>query len=141
MPVEVSRAREGSVVVAHCFGRLSEADVCEAIDFAFGSRQIEPSMDRIVIFDPDTELHELDIEALRHIQQSLIHHELRAVGQACFRSVLVSSSAIQRSLLELYKAIWDELDLPAVSFSVVASEEEAWRILGPMPNVLQRVAD
>ena len=43
--------------------------------------------------------------------------------------------------MELYKAIWDALDLPGVEFSIVVSEDEAWKILGSTPSALKRGAD
>jgi hypothetical protein len=140
MPIEVTKIRGGTVAVAYCFGNLTEADVSDSISLAFGSRRIEPSLDRIVKTSPDAELHELDIEALRSIQRRILDQELRSGREACFRSVLVHSSPSQKNLMQLYKAIWDALDLPGVEFFVVASEDEAWRTLGLMPSAFQRIA-
>ena len=141
MPIEIAKTRDGTVAVAYCFGNLTEADVCDSISFAFGSRRIEPGLDRIVTIDPDAELHKLDIEALRSIQRRILERERRDGGEACFRSVLVHSSPMQKHLWQLYKAIWDVLDLPGVEFSIVASEDEAWEILGSEPSALQRGAE
>lgn len=141
MPVEISTTPDGSVVIAYCFGKLTEADVAESVAFAFGKRQIRPSMDRIVKLDPAVELHELEYETLQRIQQRILDHELQDGGEVSFRSCLVHSSPVQKILLDLYKAIWDELALPGVEFLVVASEDEAWRLLGLKPAVLQSGAD
>ena len=141
MPVEFSTTQDGSVAVAYCFGKLTEGNVTEAIAFAFGERQIRPSMDRVVKLDAATELHELEYETLQRIQKKILDHELQAGREVGFRSFLVHSSPIQKSLLDLYKAIWDELALPGVEFIVVASEEEAWNALGSKPAVLQSGTD
>lgn len=141
MPIEIAKNGDGTVAIARCFGTLSEADVSGAIDIAFGSRRIEPSMDRIITFDPDAELHELDFHALRSIQRLVLKRELQGGGKVCFRSVLVHSSPMQMQIMELYKAIWDSLDLPGVEFFVVASKAEAWETLGSVPFALRRVAD
>lgn len=140
MPIEVAKTRDGTVAVAYCFGKLTGADVSASISFAFDSRRIESSLDRIVTFSPDAELHELDIEALRRIQRRVLDRELRGGREACFRSVLVHSSPEQKNLMQLYKAIWDALDLPDVEFFVVASEDKAWKTLGVVPSALQPVA-
>ena len=95
MPIEVTKIRGGTVAVAYCFGNLTEADVSDSISLAFGSRRIEPSLDRIVKISPDAELHELDIEALRSIQRRILDQELRSGREACFRSVLVHSVPIR----------------------------------------------
>ena len=137
MPIEVTKTRDGTVAVAHCFGKLTGVDVSDSINFAFGSRRIEPSLDRIVTISPDAELYELDIEALRSIQQCILDQELRDGRAARFRSVLVHSSPEQETLMKLYKAIWDALDVPGAEFFVVASEDEAWRTLGLVPLPIQ----
>ena len=141
MPIEFIRNPEGTIAVAYCFGELSEADISNSISFAFGSGQAEPGLDRIVTFDPATKLHELDTTALRSIQRRVLEFERRNGREACFRSVLVYSSPMQQHLMQLYKAIWDELGLPGVEFFVVASEEEAWKLLDSVPLALRRGAD
>lgn len=138
MPIDYARNQEGTVAVAYCFGKLTEADVLNSLSFAFGSGHIEPGLDRIVTVDPAAELHELDIEALRRIQQHVFNEELRNGPEVGFRSVLVHSSPMQRHLMQLYKAIWDAMKLPQVEFSIVPSEDEAWRILGLAPSALRR---
>ena len=141
MPVEISTTQDGSVAIAYCFGILTEANVAESIAFAFGERRIRPSMDRIVKFDPAVELHELEYETLQRIQQRILDHELTGGGEVGFRSCLIHSSPIQKVLLDLYKAIWDELALPGVEFLVVASEDEAWKALDLQPTVLRSGTD
>ena len=138
MPIELARNPEGTLVVVYCFGNLTEADVVNSLNFAFGTGQIEPGLDRIVTIDPATELHELGVEALRRIQRHVLKKELGNGTELRFRSVLVHSSPMQRHLLQLYKAIWDEMELPQVRFSIVPSEDEAWRILGLPPTALRR---
>jgi hypothetical protein len=138
VPIEVARNRENTVAVAHCFGKLTEADVKNAINFAFSSGLIEPSLDRIVTIDPTAELHELDSATLRRIQQCVVSQELRGNRAGRFRSVLVHSSPLQMQLLQLYKAIWDELALPGVEFFIASNLKEAWITLGRRPSPLQR---
>jgi hypothetical protein len=36
-------------------------------------------------------------------------------------------------VMQLYKAIWDALNLPGVDFTIVASKAEAWQILDSPP--------
>ena len=141
MPVEISTTRDGSIAIAYCFGKLTEANVTESVAFAFGERQIRPSMDRIVKLDPAVELHELEYDTLQRIQRRVLDHELQDGGEVSFRSCLVHSSPLQKILLDLYKAIWDELALPGVEFLVVASEDEAWKALGLKPAVRQSGTD
>ncbi len=141
MPVEITRTPDGRVAVAYCFGTLTGADVNDSVTFAFDSRHIEPSLDRIITLAPDAELHLLDIEALRRIQRRILERERQDDGEACFRSVLVHSSPAQKHLMQLYKAIWDALELPDVEFTIVADEAEAWEILGLAPFAFQRGAD
>lgn len=141
MPIEFAKNRDRTVAIAYCFGKLTEAEICDSISFAFDSRYIEPSLDRIITIDAGTELHELDIDALRGIQRYVLGQELRGGREASFRSVLVHSSPMQMQLLQLYKAIWDSLDLPGVEFFVVASEAAAWEALGSVPSAFQRVVD
>ena len=138
MPIEVARTLEGTVAVAHCFGKLTEADVKNAIKFAFSSGLIEPSLDRIVTIDPTAELHELDSATLRRIQQCVVSQELCGNSEVRFRSVLVHSSPLQMQLLLLYKTIWDELALSGIEFFIASNLEEAWIALGRPPSPLQR---
>lgn len=138
MPIEVARNQEGTVAVAHCFGKLTEADVKNAIKFAFSSGLIEPSLDRIVTIDPTAELHELDSATLRRIQQCVVSQELCGNSEVRFRSVLVHSSPLQMQLLLLYKTIWDELALSGIEFFIASNLEEAWITLGRPPSPLQR---
>jgi len=141
MPVEFSMSQDGSIAVAYCFGKLTEANVAESITFAFGERKIQPSMDRIVKFDPAVELHELEYETLQRIRQRILDYELQDGRDVSFRSCLIHSSPVQKILLDLYKAIWDELALPGVEFLVVASEDEAWEALGLQPTILRSGTD
>ena len=141
MPVEITRTPDGRVAVAYCFGILTGADVDESITFAFDSRHIEPSLDRIIMLAPDAELHLLDIEALRRIQRRVLERERHHGGAARFRSVLVHSSPAQKHLMKLYKAIWDALELPDVEFTIAASDAEAWEILDLAPFAYQRDAN
>ncbi len=108
--------------------------------FAFDAGRLKPNMDRIVTFDEDVALHELDLEALMGIRSRVLEEELHRSGAARFRSVLVCSTAEESRLMRLYKAVWDLLHLPDVHFFVVESEREAWRILTEDSDVKPNVA-
>ena len=92
------------------------------------------------MFDPRTELHELDFEALRNIQRLVLEEEARDGREARFRSILVYSAPEHKSIMQLYKAIWDLSDLPGVEFFVVASKAKALQILDSAPRIPEREA-
>lgn len=129
MPVEISTISDGSIALAHCFGNLTKADIHQSLDFAFGTHRIEPGGDRIVTIDPDAQLHALDTDTLKSIQQRVFEEETRGGRAAQFRSVLVHASPPQERIMLLYQAIWSGLNLPGVEFFVVADMDEALDIL------------
>lgn len=141
MPVEFSTEKGGSVAVAYCFGTLVEDDLLDAISFAFGSERLKPGQDRIIVFETDAQLYNLDARALKQIQQRVYAEEIRNGPPPSFRSVLVYSAPMQQQVLQLYKAIWDVLDLQGVQFNIAASKEEALTLLESRPLVSQATGD
>jgi len=135
VPLLIVRNTDNTVAIAKFFGRLTCDDVVEAVEFAFGSQDIEPGLDRIITIDPRAELDELDARALRIVREQILKREGLNNGGSGFRSVLVEQSPDQYFILNLYKAIWEELCFAEVEFHVVSSEQEAWRLLESSPLV------
>ena len=112
------------------FGQLDEAAITDMVKQAFSTGGAEPGVDRIIVIEPSTEVHDLDSGALRRIQLCVQKEEQRSGQEVSFRTVFVHSSPMHTPLLLLYKAIWDERALPGVEFFVASSLAEAAGILG-----------
>lgn len=141
MPVDISRSRQGTVVIARFSGHLSEADVRQAITLAFATGRAEPGMDRLVVIESTAEVHEVDTVALQRIRRCVHQEETRSSANPSFRSVFVYSSPLHAPLLQLYKAIWDQLGLPGVEFFVAPTLAEAARLLGVPPPELEDIPE
>ncbi len=125
--IKLDEARR--LAVAHCDGQVLESEIHEAIDFSFDLARLPDGIDRIVLVEPTADLRALDAEVLHRIQERMLERSSPA-GAPAFRSVLVTPSPFHRPIAELYKAIWDSHRLPGVEFWVVATPEEAARVLG-----------
>lgn len=129
MPFDYSRTNDNDLAIAYAHGNLSESDIIASLTFAFGTGQIEPGMDRIVIFDPQAEVYNLDLLALKHIQQRVLDEESRDGHEPRFRAVLVAYDRAHKQIHQLYKAIWDVLEHPGVQFFIADSREAALALL------------
>lgn len=121
------------MAIVHCSGKLTGADLCASVVAAFETRRMEPSLDRIVTVDRRARLYEIDFGVLQNIQRLVLEEETRGDREASFRTVLVYSSPMQKHIMQLYKTIWDGLNLPQVDFFISPSQEEALELLGSRP--------
>ena len=129
MPIELSVTGDGTIALAHCFGKLTASDCREAVRFAFATQRMQPGKDRIVTIEKGAQLHNLNLDMLKSIQECVLEEETRGGGAPCFRSVLIFKSPPQENILKLYQAIWQDLNLPNVEFFVTDNEDEALKIL------------
>ena len=129
MPIELSVTGDGTIALAHCFGTLTETDCLEAVRFAFATQHMQPGRDRIVTIEKGAQLHKLDFDVLKSIQECVLEEETRGGGTPRFRSVLVFKSPPQENILKLYQAIWQDLHLPDVEYFVTDNEDVALKIL------------
>ena len=141
MPVELSRDQDHNVAVVRCSGNVTLDDITASVAHAFSTRQIEPGMDRIVMFDPRARLHELDLNALQTVQRMVMEQEKGRSGDIKFRSVLVVAAEEHQGILKLYKALWELVNLPKVEFYLANSKQRAFELLAtpsrssPAPSV------
>ncbi len=129
MPVELNRDQDHNVAVVRCSGNVTLDDITTSVTHAFSTRQIEPGMDRIIMFDPRARLHELDLNALQTIQRIVMEQEKGGSGDIQFRSVLVVAAEEHQGILKLYKALWELVNLPKVEFFLANSKQSALELL------------
>ncbi len=141
MPVEIFNTDDGAVALVRCYGNLTEADLRASVEHAFSQRLVKPHQDRIVMIDQDAGMGELDTKALKNIQQQVLEEETRDGSGARFRSVLVYSAPLQEDLLKLYRALWNDLNLPGVEFFVVDRKDVAMEILADPARVVSFAAE
>lgn len=133
MTVSFSRINDGQAVLASFTGRLKVTDVCEPLENAFTDGRFPRGVDRVLYLDPDAELSNLDLGALKEIQDRVLKREMNADGKVKFRAVLVCPNEIHQGILKLYKSVWDVLKITGVDFTVVNNLESAFEILRDTP--------
>lgn len=110
MPVRAYLLTDERLMIVHAAGELTAADFVDEMNAVSGRPGFDIGMDRLAYIDPTSEYHGLDIDALRDIRNTVRRVESPAPGGPVkFRNALICPEAMLGILVDLYRALWEEI--------------------------------
>lgn len=123
-----------------CLGKLEVEPLIDEITEGYRSGRLSAGGRRIVYVAEGCSLAEITFAALKRVRATVLAHETARDRTPSWATALVDANPLHRGLLHLYKALWDDLKLTGVAYSVQETIADAQTWLGDHATRLSRPA-